>query len=370
MQRTTSILAALAAMSTMASAGSIDRHFLDIPFIFESGNAIKFGFFHAVPSLSGRFPAAAGGGTTGDGGDSFENYNASLKVRVNDQISLALLFDQPHGADIEFEGGFYAGLSAEWDTDAITALARYRFANNVSVYAGPRLLRTDASIFVPQSTLAVAGLPASFSANSGTTTDLGFVGGVAYERPEIALRVALTYQSAVDQQVGVAEAFVSPVPLPLPAPGRTQTKVELPQVVQLDFQTGIAPKTLLFGMVRWADWSEFGVRTEQFSAVTGLPVADVLDDIWTLRLGIGRQLTDALSGFLRVTWEPQTNSLLSRVAPTDGRFAVGAGGSYTLGPAKLTTGVEYIDLGGGSDGFASFRNNDVFIVGSSIQFGF
>ncbi|PKP73657.1 MAG: hypothetical protein CVT84_12470, partial [Alphaproteobacteria bacterium HGW-Alphaproteobacteria-6] len=105
--------------------------------------------------------------------------------------------------------------------------------------------------------------------------ELGFVVGVAYEKPEIALRVSLTYQSAVDQKVGVAEAFSPPV---LP-PAVTRTEVELPQVVQFDFQTGIAPKTLLFGMVRWSDWSEFGVRTQQFGLITGQKVADVLDGV-------------------------------------------------------------------------------------------
>lgn len=352
--------------SSMASAGSIDRHFIDTEVLFEQGNVLKFGFYHAAPSLKGRFPALAGGGSTGDGGDSFQNYNGAIKYQFNDRISFALLFDQPYGADIEFEGGFYNGLSADWETKAITAIGRYKFANNVSVYGGPRLLQTDASIFVPASTLALGGLPASFSAKSDKTEELGFVVGAAYEKPEIALRVSLTYQSAVDQRVGVAEAFNPPV---IPA-GKTKTEVELPQVLQLDFQTGIAPKTLLFGMVRWSDWSEFAVQTLQFGTVTGQPVADVLDDVWTLRLGVGRQLTDALAGFVRVTWEPQTNSTLSRVAPSDGRFAVGAGGSYKFGAAKLTAGVEYIDLGGGTDGFANFRNNDVFIVGSTIQFGF
>ncbi|PKP84402.1 MAG: hypothetical protein CVT80_08325 [Alphaproteobacteria bacterium HGW-Alphaproteobacteria-2] len=332
-------LAALAATAGNLQAGSIDRNFLDTAVLFEKGNVLKFGAYHASPSLKGRFPAALGGGSTGDGGDSFQNYNASIKYQVNDRISLALLFDQPYGADIAFGGSFYNGLAADWETKAITAIGRYKFANNVSVYAGPRLLRTDASIFVPQST---------------------------YEKPEIALRVSLTYQSAVDQKVGVAEAFNPPV---LP-PAVTRTEVELPQVVQFDFQTGIAPKTLLFGMVRWSDWSEFGVRTQQFGLITGQKVADVLDDIWTVRLGVGRQITDKLSGFVRATWEPQNNSTLSRVAPTDGRFAVGLGGSYNFGRAKLTVGGEYIDLGGGTDGVANFKNNEAYILASSIQFTF
>ncbi len=359
-------LAALAATAGNLQAGSIDRNFLDTAVLFEKGNVLKFGAYHASPSLKGRFPAALGGGSTGDGGDSFQNYNASIKYQVNDRISLALLFDQPYGADIAFGGSFYNGLAADWETKAITAIGRYKFANNVSVYAGPRLLRTDASIFVPQSTLQLGGLPASFSAKSRKTDELGFVVGVAYEKPEIALRVSLTYQSAVDQKVGVAEAFNPPV---LP-PAVTRTEVELPQVVQFDFQTGIAPKTLLFGMVRWSDWSEFGVRTQQFGLITGQKVADVLDDIWTVRLGVGRQITDKLSGFVRATWEPQNNSTLSRVAPTDGRFAVGLGGSYNFGRAKLTVGGEYIDLGGGTDGVANFKNNEAYILASSIQFTF
>ena len=39
----------------------------------------------------------------------------------------------------------------------------------------------------------------------------------------------------------------------------TTTDLETPQSVQLDFQTGVAPKTLVFGYVRWVDWTEFNV---------------------------------------------------------------------------------------------------------------
>ncbi len=360
-------LTALAASAGIAQAGSIDRFFLDTGVLFEKGNVIKAGFFWADPKLSGQIPAFAGGGTTGDGGDSFFNFNGAIKYQFNEKIGVALLFDQPYGADVAYPGGVYSGLSADWETKGVTLLGRYKFPNNFSVYGGPRLIQTDASIFVPASILALGGLPASYTANSDKQEDFGFVAGAAYEKPEIALRVSLTYQSQVKQTFNVTEAFSAFIP---PPPGPTKASTKLPQVVTLDFQTGIAPKTLLFGMVRWSDWSKFDVITQQFQAVTGAKVADVLDDVWTFRLGVARQITDQVSLFVRGTYEPKNNSILSRVAPTDGRRAIGGGAIFTFGNVKLNTGAEYIRLGGGTDGLVQFQSNNVVILGGSIQYSF
>ena len=83
-----------------------------------------------------------------------------------------------------------------------------------------------------------------------------------------------------------------------------------PQSVQLDFQTGVAPKTLVFGYVRWVDWSEFAISPPVYEAGDRAllggprPLVDYADDWWTYNLGIGRQLTDALAGSFSITYEP------------------------------------------------------------------
>ena len=49
------------------------------------------------------------------------------------------------------------------------------------------------------------------------------------------------------------------------------TDVDTPQSVQLDFQTGVAPKTLVFGYVRWVDWSEFSISPARLRAADRRP---------------------------------------------------------------------------------------------------
>ena len=62
---------------------------------------------------------------------------------------------------------------------------------------------------------------------------------------------------------------------PGPAPalplldGRSRLTVKTPNSWNLEFQTGIDPNTLVFGSIRWVDWSNFRVDPEKLLQVTG-----------------------------------------------------------------------------------------------------
>jgi len=45
------------------------------------------------------------------------------------------------------------------------------------------------------------------------------------------------------------------------------TEIKTPQSVNLEFQTGIAKVTLLFGSVRWVDWTAFNIFPADFPDV-------------------------------------------------------------------------------------------------------
>ena len=91
--------------------------------------------------------------------------------------------------------------------------------------------------------------------------------------------------------------------------------------MQLDFQTGVAPKTLVFGYVRWVDWPEF-TTPPLFGQITAaaagqsVPLVKYESAIWTYNLGIGRQLTDRLAGAFSITYEPETGDTMPTLAPT------------------------------------------------------
>ncbi|MBS1303638.1 hypothetical protein [Loktanella sp. SALINAS62] len=213
--------------------------------------------------------------------------------------------------------------------------------------------------------------PYTYTANTEKDRATSYILGVAYERPEIALRVALTYESGYTHKFVTSENIDA-----LPAAQiNTVTEVDMPDVFTLDFQSGVAADTLVFGSIRHATWSDWEVRPAGYQAVTGLRVTGIDSDVTTYRLGVGRQITEDFSAFARVTYEKGNGDVLSRLAPTDGSTAFGVGGTYNYDAFKITGGVEYITFGDGLDNenealAVSFNDNDALAVGLSVGYRF
>ena len=150
--------------------------------------------------------------------------------------------------------------------------------------------------------------------------------GVAYEIPEKALRIALTYGSAID--------FRLELDRDLPGRGRRPARqghhaISMPQSVNLDFQTGIAPKTLLIGSMRWTNYEGWEVRAPGLADNFDAILASKDYNIWTYKLGVGRQFTPHWAGAVQALYEPSINKTLGPLNPTDGAFGLGLGGTYT-----------------------------------------
>ena len=356
---------ALAASATSVHAGAIDRSRTDTNLLFEEGNRLKFSYTYVSPDLSGKYSPAFGpaaGTSTGDMAESFSDFSVGLKQQINDRWAIALLVDTPYGADAFYNKGPYTGLNATWDSESVTFLGHYRLNDRVSVYAGPRAVRSKANVSIPG--LLLAG--ARYDARVDREVDFGGLVGVAYEIPDIALRVSLTYQSEIEHKFDSRESFVG-TGISLDS----TTKVKLPQTVTLDFQSGIAADTLLFGSVRWSDWSKYDVTPDLFLGATGLSVANIQDDIWSFSLGIARRLNENLSVFARGGYEPKNNSTVSRLAPTDGRWSAGVGGTYTIKTTKITAGLQYFDIGSAEDSAATkFSGGEAIALGVSVSYGF
>ena len=204
---------------------------------------------------------------------------------------------------------------------------------------------------------------------------LGYVLGGAYEIPEIALRVALTYSSKTDITVESVETHVFN-----PATGtfgsvRSETDITMPQSVNLDFQTGVTAKTLLYGSVRWADWEGWSVAPEGFVSLTGEPLVEFEHDTWRYQLGVGQQLTGRIAGALEVVHETATGDIQSALTPYDGFTAFTVGASYrTEVGLSIAGGVQYSFLGDADvatpTGVARFEDNHALGLGLKIGYQF
>lgn len=362
---------ALALMSSAAAAGGIDRSGQGLGPLFENGSYVELGFGMVTPSVSGNDVAAFGGGNSGNVAGDYNSVSAAYKRDLSDTLSFAIILDQPFSADIFYGPGTLAfgGTKARTLASAATGILRYKMNGGFSVHGGLKAQHAAGQI-------NLNGLAYGPLSGYGVTLDddlgVGYLVGVAYERPDIAMRVALTYNSAVQHDFDTIETVGGGAVVVGTAP----TEVETPQSINLDFQTGIAKDTLLFAQVRWADWSEFQINPAFFTPLAGGGLVS-LDDTTTYTLGVGRRFNETWSGALSVSYEEELDPLVSPLAPTNGRLGVTLAGVYTKDNMKITTGINYTMLGdaqpetGTPDtARADFTDNDALGVGVRVGFSF
>ncbi len=358
------LLATVAAAATGAHAGGLDLSGQPVTLLFHDGNYAELTLGATDPRVSGTDPAGA---TSGDVFGLVSGVGAGLLAQLGGGWSAAVIVDRPYGVIVDYGDGHpagafpFAGTHAEPESLGVTGLLRYRFDERWSLHGGLRAQR-----FGGEATLAGWGYgPLSGYAWTGDPDwGLGYVVGGAFEIPEIALRVALTYGSEIDHELDATENFFGP----------TTTAVTMPQSVNLDFQTGIAPRTLAYGLVRWVNWAGWKVEPAGLFAATGLPLIAFSSDAYTYRLGLARQLTDAFGAAIEVTHETARNQTTTALDPYDGFTTLGLGGSYAL-PSGLEIGggLGYSWLGDATATLptgASARFADNHALSARLRIGF
>lgn len=367
----------LAIFSASAQAGGIERSSQSISALFEQGRYIEFSFATVNPDVSGKqratLPFSVASSSSGDMSPAYQQYGFAFKGDFNDRISYALIYDQPWGADVDYDSGtgyFAQGSDASFDSNALTAILQYNFPSNVSVYGGVRYQVIKADAFIPFVTGGFGPFAfAPYEADADSDGAFGYMGGVAYERPDIALRVSLTYQSKVKHDLDTSESSV------LGPNADSSTSIDTPQSLTLDFQSGVAKDTLVFGSVRWVDWSSFDIAPQEYVTLVGAPIVYFEDDRVKYTLGIGRKLTEKWSIAGALSYEPQNGSLTGNLGPTDGVIGAGLSAIYTHNNIKVTTGISYTSIGdattrvGPSSG-GIFRDNDAIGFGIRVGYSF
>lgn len=326
-----------------AYAGAFDRSGQGIGFMFEQGNYAELSFGVVSPSVSNTplAPAAA----AGDIAPAYRTFGAAYKADLNDQISIGVQIDQPYGAHVQYPASLGGGY-AELTSSSINVIGRYKFDGGFSVHAGLSYVTVDGRVFVPTSGVAAQ----TFEADA----DVGYLAGVAYERPDIALRVALTYYSGSDHSLDSSLGTVG--------------TINPPQAINLDFQTGVAANTLVFGQIRWADWTD-----TQIIVPPANPLISHDDDRVTYTLGVARKFNDSWSGAVSVGYEEDLGAVQSTLSPTDGFVSLGVAAIYTTGKIKITTGIRYVDIGNATTPTAvlgRFEGNDALGVGIKVGYTF
>lgn len=368
--------AALLLTTSIASAGGIERSAPSVALLFEEGNYLELNFGFVSPDVSGEQQISAGlgspGSESGDMAGEYTQLGFGYKNDLNEKLSIALIFDQPYGADVDYSadtdyayGGGVSplGSTATIDSNAITALAAYKLRNDITVYGGARAVQTSGEV----------ALFNGYTMETSKETDFGYVLGAAWERPEIAARVSLIYHSEITHDFDADENGAS-----------TKFSTTLPQSLTLEGQTGIAADTLLFGSIRWVDWTAFDISPVNFGlATSGGSLVDYDDDTVTYNLGVGRRFNTEWSGALTAGYEASNGGFSGNLGPTDGNTSLGVAMTRTMDNVRITGGVRYIWIGdakteapgaltGGSPGvtLGDFKDNSGLAAGLRIAYNF
>lgn len=380
MNRFTLATVASIAGATTAMAGGLDRSGQNINILFEEGTYAELSFGYVAPDLSGNDGPLAGplaGRSTGDVGDNFFQGSFGYKQDINEQLSFAVIVDQPFGANIDYPafvppaGGGSAllgGTAAVLDSTAVTGLLRYKFNERFSVHGGIRAQTLNASVSLNGGAFSPAPFPGGYRATFDGDTSYGYQIGAAYEIPEIALRIAATYFSEIDHDLET-EQFVGGAPAAL----TTNTPTTTPEAINISFQTGVAKDTLVFGSFRYADYRVVQVRP---TVLGGTSLTDI-DIVRDFTLGVGRRFTDQISASVALNYSGGgPDDEVSPLAPSDGSYGITVAGSYHVtDQVKLSGGINYTRLGDavaapGGRPVTPFQDNDAIGVGFRIGYSF
>lgn len=221
--------------------------------------------------------------------------------------------------------------------------------------------------------LAGAGAIVTATDTSGLGTfsvdgnSVGWRAGVAYEIPDIALRASIVYNSAYDYSLsGIQDNTGFGVdPTAANALASISADTEIPQSLDVKFQSGIAEGTLAFLNLKWQDWSQLGsipinggvtatavadLGVAQVALPTTLAFEPLYRDGYTVTAGIGKVFTEKLSGLASITWDRGTSTTIGSQSDTwtlsgglnyksDERLDIRVGGAVGVLTGGRATGV-------------------------------
>ena len=358
----------VALVATSAGAGGLDRSGQGVGIIFKEGNQFEASFGQIDSTVEGTY--AGGMMASGDVAPSYSVTGFGLRAQINEALALAVIVDQPFGADVAYPAtGTFPGLvntRASVSSSAVTALAQYRLDAGMSVLGGLKAQSASMTVAIP------GGGALNYAGAGAENQSYGFVLGAAYEIPDIALRASLVYHSAVEHDFATTESSIATGG----ANVTSTTKVELPQAVNLDFQTGINPSTLLTAGVRWADWTSTRIAPNHYAnTLSRGALQEYSEDVYTLSVGLGRRINDNLAVSASVSYEDQKGGVTGNLAPTDGYTSLALGAAYRMEAVEISGGLRYVSIGdatsGGAGGFqGTFSGNSAVGVGVRISVSF
>ena len=376
----------------MAHAGGFELQTLDTSMMYAEGNQASISHASLDASIEGYNTAAEALGLPSKRqvvkDQTVTNVNA--KFDVGDRISFGL--GTYRAGSIQLSGGNEAptpGVSpggnlaptADVDLDTNALMARYNLNDNFSFIGG-----------ITQNSIKggnVTTLAGSYDVASESSN--GYIGGVAYSIPEIALRAELTYQpktkfatttAFTPSAVGICGAAAADgadctVPevygayLTNMTTTASATTLSLPDTLAFNFQTGIAENTLMTASYRKASWGK-----SQINIAAPISIGTTFSDSTAYSVGIGRKFSESFSASLTYSKEEGSSSTsTSLFTVSNGSEAVSIGLQYKSDNITVSGGISRRNVGDvtvtdPAAGQMKYTGNSVTAMGVKVAFAF
>ena len=395
-----SLAVAIATLSvaSMSNAAGLDRSGQDITAFLQDGtyaeavytyiDADVSGFDNSnTPPIGAPNRPYARGDNTGDIAESYDFFRYGVKTDINDTFSVGVLYDEPFGAAAKYSGNndFVdakgEGTNVEVRSQSITAILGAKLGTNkeFQIYGGPVAQRVQADVKLRGEAYSLAN---GYTSHVSPDQDYGYIAGIAYSKPEIALKAALTYRSEIEHNTDISESYPNAPAVGSPTNRNGEIEINTPKSVNFDFQTGINPTTLATAKVRWVPWSDFVLTPPLYTEVStvggtspGLDLVEYDKDQWQVELGLAKRIAPALAVSGTVGWDSGAGDPTTSLGPVDGYYSVGLGAKYNVTPEwAVSAGGKYLWFGDAKGQIptgqivSDFQDNDGYILGMKLSY--
>ncbi len=440
--------------ASLSQAAGLDRSGQEIKGFFNPGTYAEIDYAYIDTKVSAYDNAGNAGGITATkdeyvkgvstGNATEDTYTFArygVKTDINDNFSIGVFYDEPFGAEVEYKGdntfvsqagkptivqsqtglalpnelvnpsvldpNYNKNTNVSVHTESWTGLLGFK-SNGFQIYGGPVIQKAKAEVHLRGQAY---GPLTGYDANVNSDTDYGWVAGLAYSKPEIALKASLTYRSEIDHDTMVGERIPLLNGAPIPSLGglslkdvalgqlgieadsdlgrrvgeyaNTKATVTTPESVNFNFETGLSQEHQLLGTldVRWVPWSDFKIVPPFYNAYSkaavpeGLPLLSYDKDQWKVDVGLAKRFNEKLAGSVVVGYDSGAGDPVSSLGTVEGFYSIGGGVKYNVTPEwAVSLGGKYLKFGDATGQLpngsivSKADDNDGYIAGVKISY--
>jgi hypothetical protein len=281
---------------------------------------------------------------------------------------------------VQMSGNYIPSANAELNTT--TFLAKYNINESFSVLGGVKSNQLNS--------FNLTSIYGSYDIASKSNSN--YVVGSAYQVPDIALRAEILVQPASTISTTgtytsslVALSSVGLTDIPAGFTGAVAATLKTPEMITLNFQSGVAADTLLTASIHQAKWKSaqvnVGVTTSSpvssASIDTAAAVSSDFSDSTKYSIGLARKFSKTISGSISYSQEDGSGSTsTSTFSMSNGSQSINAGFRYGFEVFDLSVGVSqtmFKDVTVDVNALTSpieYKNNTATTVGIKLSTNF